>query len=189
MDLIEKLNEQRTLESSAWYGLTRFSDLNDVEFKHHHLHRNHEHIRKRLQLQKFSSSNTIISSGHKIKKRALLPQSIDWRNKGVVTPVYSQKLCGACWAFSTIEVLESMNAIKTGVLKKLSVQEAIDCSLKGNEGCAGGDICSLLQWMFANNIKIEQASDYPLVWQTGVCARNNKAESNGVGIAEFSCNT
>lgn len=45
------------------------------------------------------------------------------RDKGVVTPVRNQKNCGACWAVSTIEMIESVYAIKTGVLQSLSVQE------------------------------------------------------------------
>ena len=41
----------------------------------------------------------------------------------MVTPVRNQADCGACWAFSTVEVLESMKAIQTGNLTRLSVQE------------------------------------------------------------------
>lgn len=45
------------------------------------------------------------------------------RDKGVVTSVRNQKNCGACWAVSAVEVIESVYAIKTGVLQTLSVQE------------------------------------------------------------------
>ena len=45
------------------------------------------------------------------------------RERGVVTPVRNQADCGACWAFSTVEVLESMNALRTGNLTQLSVQQ------------------------------------------------------------------
>jgi len=41
----------------------------------------------------------------------------------VVTPVRNQKNCGACWAISVIELIESVYAIKTGSLQTFSVQE------------------------------------------------------------------
>jgi len=41
----------------------------------------------------------------------------------VVTPVRNQKNCGACWAISVIELIESVYAIKTGSLHTFSVQE------------------------------------------------------------------
>lgn len=34
------------------------------------------------------------------------PKSIDWREIGAVTPVRSQKLCGACWAFAAVSFVQ-----------------------------------------------------------------------------------
>jgi len=45
----------------------------------------------------------------------------------MVGPVRSQENCGACWAFSTIGVAESMYAIKNGTLYPFSVQEVGRC--------------------------------------------------------------
>lgn len=41
----------------------------------------------------------------------------------MVTSVRNQKNCGACWAVSVIELIESVYAIKTGLLQTFSVQE------------------------------------------------------------------
>ncbi|VDP22954.1 unnamed protein product [Soboliphyme baturini] len=34
-----------------------------------------------------------------------IPESIDWREKGFVTPVKDQSHCGSCWAFSAVRQL------------------------------------------------------------------------------------
>ncbi|XP_037088275.1 cathepsin O-like [Pollicipes pollicipes] len=113
-----------------------------------------------------------------------LPARVDWRDRGVVTPVRNQADCGACWAFSTVEVLETMHALKTGNLTQLSVQQVIDCS-SNNLGCTGGDVCWALDWMSANGIVPELR--YPLTLRDDACRLQSSA--SGVLLRTYHCDS
>ncbi|CAD7088594.1 unnamed protein product [Hermetia illucens] len=66
-----------------------------------------------------------------------VPDSIDWREKGYVTPVKNQGDCCSCWAFSAVDSLEGHLYKATKKPASLSEQELIYCSLS-NWGCIGG---------------------------------------------------
>lgn len=155
------------MNGSAVYGLTKFSDLSPEEF---------------LQIYLQSNLSSRTKSDHSKKhrhKRETLPNKIDWRKKNAVTKIYNQGNCGACWAYSVIETVESMNSIKTNKSEELSIQEIIDCA-GNNKGCNGGDICTLLSWLKSTNFTIHKQSEY-----SGKC----KANSSGFGvqIRDFMC--
>jgi cathepsin L len=87
--------------------------------------------------------NVMNLKGRKLKKVSDLPKNVDWREKGVVTPVKDQGQCGSCWAFSTTETFESHLAIQSGLLFQLSPQQIASCTENpgqcgGMGGCAGG---------------------------------------------------
>mmetsp|Transcript_14342 Transcript_14342/g.16989 ORF Transcript_14342/g.16989 Transcript_14342/m.16989 type:complete len:412 (+) Transcript_14342:71-1306(+) len=73
-----------------------------------------------------------------------LPKSIDWRTKGVLTPIKNQKQCGSCWTFSTTGTLEAHTCIHDATLdctnwSGLAEQQLLDCSSAyDNHGCNGG---------------------------------------------------
>lgn len=75
-----------------------------------------------------------------LKPVSELPTEVDWRKKGVVSPVKNQGSCGSCWAFSTTETIESHVAIQTGQLYDLSPQQIASCTKNPNQ-CGGTGGC------------------------------------------------
>ncbi|XP_076237174.1 cathepsin O [Calliopsis andreniformis] len=187
---IEKMNGLRSSQESAYYGLTKFSDLSEDEFLEQTLvpdlpTRGEKHLNA-----PYHRRHSARETNDRVRRSVSIPEKFDWREKGVVTPVRSQGTCGACWAFSTVEVAESMFAIKNGTLHSFSVQEMIDCAKNSNFGCEGGDICSLLSWLLASKVKILQESAYPLTRKTGMCKLEKTLEKeSGVRIKDFTCDS
>ncbi|XP_023234800.1 counting factor associated protein D-like [Centruroides sculpturatus] len=69
-----------------------------------------------------------------------VPESLDWRLYGAVTPVKDQAICGSCWSFGTTGTIEGAYFLKTKKLVRLSQQQLIDCSWNfQNNGCDGGE--------------------------------------------------
>jgi len=77
-----------------------------------------------------------------------VPDSLDWRLYGAVTPVKDQAVCGSCWSFATTGAVEGALFLKTGELQVLSQQVLVDCSWGfGNNGCDGGEEWRAYEWI------------------------------------------
>ncbi|KAK4887593.1 hypothetical protein RN001_003864 [Aquatica leii] len=196
---VDKLNKMRQHNSSAIYGLSKFSDMSKDEFKDQYLQ---DDLPQRISGHKLNtfkgdSSEEVDVVRRRVNRRRhkrgtvttakSIPLKVDWRESGVVTKINNQKSCGACWAFSTIQNMESMYAIKYQKLLKLSVQQAIDCARYSNQGCDGGDDCTFLEWLHDYKVKVYSEEVYPLHLKTEVCKIAN--DSFYVQVDAFDCDS
>jgi len=104
---------------------------------------------------------------------ASLPDTWDWRAQGMVTPVKDQGACGSCWAFSSIEAIESAWMINGNSQSIMAPQELVDCTMSpvtDNMGCNGGWYFWSYDWL-ADNFTMEE-SDYPYTARDGNCQYN-----------------
>jgi len=98
-----------------------------------------------------------------------LPDSVDWRDEGYVTPVKNQGQCGSCWTFSTTGTVEGAVKKSTGKLISLSEQEMVDCASSAGNGCYGGNPYMALLWIIKNG-GLEKEEDYPYRARNMQCA-------------------
>ncbi|XP_016964724.1 procathepsin L [Drosophila biarmipes] len=100
---------------------------------------------------------------------ANVPESLDWRHKGFITPSYNQQSCGSCYAFSIAGSIAGQVFKRTGKVLSLSPQQIVDCSVShGNQGCVGGSLRNTLIYLQSTG-GIMRAEDYKYVAKKGHC--------------------
>ena len=120
---------------------------------------------------------------HEVSLGDDVPDSKDWRDDKVVTPVKNQGRCGSCWAFSTVGNLESQQILVNNNEIILSEQQLVDCDTKVDHGCHGG----LMEYALTYIIQaggIVSTADYPYTAKDGKC-KFNKSEVK-VEVESFS---
>ena len=106
-----------------------------------------------------------------------LPESIDW-SYTMSEPEHQMK-CGSCWAFSAISSIESAYYRATGLRKKFSYQELVDCVFEGNRwgnGCKGASINTGFYWVMRKK-RLASRDDYKYVAKDGKCLKDTKVNS------------
>jgi len=164
----KKLKEifQHNSEDHTWKkGVNKFSDLTKEEFK------------ARYTGYARIPSLAVPKNLDHIDMRDV-PNDIDWRTKGVVTPVKNQGGCGSCWAFAATETIESGVAIATGKLLTLSEQNMVSCTKNpkhcgGTGGCQGATAELGIDYVAQMGISDEKT--YPYRGVTGTCKETTKA--------------
>lgn len=137
-------------------AVNKFTDLTPAEFKKYVV--GSGIIQQNLR----SSSPCSLYSYNNLK----VPDAVDWRSEGAVTPVKDQGQCGSCWSFSATGAMEGAWSIARGELVSLSEEQLVECSKKyGNLGCKGGLMDNAFQYAMDNGMC--QESDYPYTSSTG----------------------
>jgi len=96
-----------------------------------------------------------------------VPDTMDWRPLGAVTPVKDQGQCGSCWAFSATAAMEGAYFQSSRTLLSLSEQLCVDCVLGGNDTCdLGGEMHDCYLQVIAEKGD-ETEDDYPYTASSG----------------------
>ncbi|KAI7737673.1 hypothetical protein M8C21_027842, partial [Ambrosia artemisiifolia] len=109
----------------------------------------------------FKVSSHSRTTSFRYENLTAVPASMDWRQKGAVTPVKDQGQCGCRWAFSAVAATEGINQLSTGKLISLSEQELVDCDTSGeDQGCNGGLMDEAFKFIIQNK-GLTTESNYP----------------------------
>jgi len=158
---LARAEELQATSGDAKFGITKFSDLSEDEFKSTIL----------MQAPFVTplppgpvSASPLLSPG--------APATFDWRDKDAVTPVKDQGQCGSCWAFSATEATESAWILKghaTPSTIDLSPQQIVDCdTIDGVQGCNGGYTESAYDYIIQAG-GLEEISHYPYTGENDKC--------------------
>merc|ERR1712200_141405 len=177
---IEAHNEREEKGLETWrMAVTQFADLTEKEFE---------------QQMLGGYVRTPQSSGGHAKREVAsdLPASVDWREKGVITEPKNQGSCGSCWAFATVEPIESYAAINNVSLTKLSTQEVTTCTPNplhcgGTGGCRGS--IPQLGYNYVQLFGLATNDDYPywsgVTGMTGNCKYDLERRTPVVSITGY----
>ncbi|KHN32068.1 Vignain [Glycine soja] len=145
-------------------GINQFADLTNEEF-----------IVPRNRFNGHMRFSFITTTTFKYENVTALPSTVDWRQKGAVTPIKDQGQCGCCWAFSAVAATEGIHALNSGKLISLSEQEVVDCDTKGeDQGCAGGFMDGAFKFIIQNH-GLNTEANYPYKAVDGKCNANEAA--------------
>jgi cysteine peptidase B len=162
----------------AVFGANQFSDLSAEEFKVYH---NSDKFYAKAMSQ--AKEPRALFTAEQVKAAAA---TVDWRQKGAVTPVKNQGQCGSCWAFSTTGGIEGQWFLAGNTLTSLSEQLLVSCDTI-DDGCNGGLMDQAFQWLINDHkgIIFTEAS-YPYVSGNGyVPSCNENGHQNGATIIGY----
>jgi cysteine peptidase B len=166
LTLVDDRNEAELNNGgSATHGITIFADFSEEERKS---------LRKTtMPSDDFTSEIMKKVSYEKEKSTDKLTGIVDWSGIYTTFGVRDQGYCGSCWAFSSVQQVES-DGIRLGVLTQndqLSVQQLVSCDTAtethdvpedlANYGCDGGSPSSAYEYIhYTKGITTEEVYPY-----------------------------
>ncbi|KAL2328595.1 hypothetical protein Fmac_022022 [Flemingia macrophylla] len=144
-------------------GVNQFADLTSEEFQ----------AKNKIKRDVFSKK--LGKSTFKYEHVTQVPDALDWRQEGAVTPVKAQA-CDDCWAFTAVAAIEGITKLTTGTLIDLSEQELIDCDTNGEDhGCREGVMDQAFEFVMENK-GIASEATYPYRGVDGICNSNASSQ-------------
>ncbi|XP_043388192.1 counting factor associated protein D isoform X4 [Chelonia mydas] len=99
----------------------------------------------------------------------ILPENLDWRLYGAVTPVKDQALCGSCWSFAATGGLEGALFLKNGYCHLKSSE--LLANITGYVNVPVGDVTALRAAIFKNGpvaVSIDASAKSFIFYSNGV---------------------
>eukprot|EP00382_Lankesteria_abbotti_P003044 CAMPEP_0113844896 /NCGR_PEP_ID=MMETSP0372-20130328/473_1 /TAXON_ID=340204 /ORGANISM="Lankesteria abbotti" /LENGTH=324 /DNA_ID=CAMNT_0000813913 /DNA_START=163 /DNA_END=1137 /DNA_ORIENTATION=- /assembly_acc=CAM_ASM_000359 len=158
----------------------RMNEFGDMTFDEFRLHYTSIHLKEKHREGKLKSGSRREVEWTLLDGENVLPEAVDWRERGCVTEIKNQEKCGSCWAFSTTGAIEGAMCAQTGVLPNLSEQQLVDCAHQGNLGCDGGEPDWAFQYV-VNQGGLCREEEYPYTsHEIGFCAANDCEPVGGI---------
>ena len=110
-------------------------------------------------------------------------ESMDWRKKIDVGPIYSQGMCSGCWAFTTAQVVGDSKAIATGSRMAVSPYHLLSCD-NLDSACNTGNMATAYAWIQVQQHGILSVEDFPTASDRCMEAESND-KAKGVTIDGF----
>jgi cathepsin L len=147
-------------------GVGPFTDMTDAEFKAGGY--------TGLVIPTDALNGSEKAPGRFVPSNNPIPNAVDWRSQGLVTPIKNQGQCGSCYSFAATGALEGAWKKHSGSLVSLSESQIVDCSGRyGNYGCNGGWYMS--SWRYIRDIGGNECENtYPYVARKGWCRFNRQ---------------